>query len=107
MKIWKMWKRKEWGDTLRWNPKWPDAVSEDAMTVGVTGHLTPLPEVGDLVLEKYKSGNHGLFRFKTVEPCGSPHDMFFGAVEMIAAFPSEPDEEQMQGLAEAEAQKVQ
>jgi hypothetical protein len=49
----------------------------------ITGHLTPLPKVGDEFQTKMKSGKIGRFKILSIRYCVDPSDMFFGTVEDI------------------------
>lgn len=49
----------------------------------ISGHLTPLPEVGDEWHVTMKSGNTMRYEIFSVEPCRDPRDMFFGMVKEI------------------------
>lgn len=70
----KMWEHKGWGDSISF---W------DYDTRKITGHLTPLPKVGDELQCKMVSGGIGRFEIISVRYCGDPSDMFFGVVKDV------------------------
>lgn len=72
MTIWKMWEHKSWGDNISW-------MDVDKLTL--SGHTTPIPEVGDELHCLMQSGRTGRAIFTEVKPCGDPPDMWFGKVE--------------------------
>jgi hypothetical protein len=61
---------------------WGDSISFlDWDSMQITGHMTPLPEVGDYMTIKMESGKNALFKITKIEPCGNPKDQFFGEVQ--------------------------
>lgn len=60
-----------WGNTIRW---WVPGTQ-------LTGHLTPLPQVGDEFHSPMESGRTGVYVITTVRPCWNPSDQFFATVE--------------------------
>lgn len=59
---------------------WPWKTTVIAGTV--SGHLTPLPQKGDVFYSPMKSGKTGIFVALGVDYPGNPPDMFFANVEM-------------------------
>jgi len=49
----------------------------------ITGHMTPIPKKGDILVSKMKSGKKAVFRIIEIRPCLDPSDQFFGTVEDI------------------------
>lgn len=68
---WKMWEHTGWGDAMRW---------ADYDRREITGHLTPKPKTGDVVLAKMQSGRVAQFIVKQVEHCDGVPDQFFAKV---------------------------
>jgi hypothetical protein len=70
------------------NNNWGDRVSLDERVNNgepyykCNGHLTPLPNVGDVVVKTFGKGDVACM-FVEVEPCGNPEDMFFGVVATL------------------------
>lgn len=60
---------------------WGDSISfMDYKIREVTGHMDPIPEVGDFLIKKMKSGKTAAFKIIEIRPCLDPPDMFFGTV---------------------------
>lgn len=49
----------------------------------ISGHLTPLPKIGDTVISKMESGRTAEFKIISIEGMSDPRDQFFGQVEDI------------------------
>lgn len=64
-----------WGDRISW---WP----ENQLT-HVSGHKTPKPQAGDVLICEMKSGKTGVWIFQNIDHCGDPPDMFFADVNPI------------------------
>lgn len=67
-----------WGRAINWF---------DFDAKRVSGHLRPVPRVGDTFIAEMNSGKQARFRFKEVQPCLNPDDMFFGTVEFVEYAP--------------------
>jgi hypothetical protein len=68
-----------------WGRSWhftKHSVNEESITGTITGHLTPLPRVGDEFHSEMTSGDIGCFIVKSIEYTVDPSDMFFAEVEM-------------------------
>lgn len=63
-----------WGDTV---------VFTNYTPLSVTGHKTPVPEVGDYLLSEMESGKEGVFVFDNVERMADPPDQFFASVSWL------------------------
>lgn len=73
-----MAKTKGWGNDIFWF-KWE--------TRSLSGHMTPLPEVGDILTCPMQSGIVAKFKIVQVEGCREPRDMFFaGAIDLPPDF---------------------
>ena len=72
MKVWKMWEHEGWGDDIDF---WDYERRE------ITGHLTPMIRVGDMVHCKMNSGRIACYEVMSVDKKDNPPDMFFGKVE--------------------------
>ena len=69
-----MWEHNGWGDSIYWC---------SFVDRRVSGHLTPIPKEGDLLQCKMESGKIGVYRFKEIDYCHNPHDMFFATMEDV------------------------
>lgn len=68
MKIIKQWEHRGWGDSL----------NIDELGAGkFSGHMSPKPEVGDLIWVKFESGKAGELVVTNVKHIDNPRDMFF------------------------------
>jgi len=47
----------------------------------ITGHMTPIPSIGDELRAKMESGKTARFLISKIERAGDPRDMFFGYVQ--------------------------
>ena len=74
MPIINMWEHKGWKDSIYWS-KWE--IRE------LTGHLTPLPQIGDELRAQLQNDKVARFKFIEVNPCKDPRDMFFAKVQDI------------------------
>jgi len=73
-KIINLWEHKGWGNSIYffdWEKR------------KLVGWLTPIPQKGDEVRERMKSGKIARFEIIKVEPCYDPVDMFFVYVKDI------------------------
>lgn len=70
--IWKKEEHRGWGDSISWM---------DWDKRKLMGHTTPLPAVGDELHCQMQSGKVATFRFKKINPCTDPSDMWFATVE--------------------------
>lgn len=69
-----------WGDSIQWS----DIAAfnrpfTDKSIFRVTGWKSNKPKPGDTLKAEFEK-SWIWFRFKKVEPCGDPHDMFFADV---------------------------
>ena len=68
-----------WGNSISWTD-WPK--------LQVHGHLSSIPDIGDVLTCEFKSGNIGEFQFVKVDRCRDPQDMFFASVKYLGGLPA-------------------
>jgi len=69
-----------WGHACHLDNDTKTIVDNEWVFFDVSGHLTPIPRVGDEVIISMASGKAAVFVFTEVEPCRDPKDMYFGKV---------------------------
>ena len=67
-----MWEHEGWGDVIHFY---------DYEKREITGHVTPMIRVGDMVHCKMNSGSIDCYEVTSVNYKSDPPDMFFGTVE--------------------------
>jgi len=70
--VWDVRNHKGWGNSIQ---------LMDWESRRLVGWTTPLPKAGDELLFPMQSGRIGRFRFKDVNPCTDPSDMWFATMQ--------------------------
>lgn len=71
MKIWKIWEHDCWGDSIFF-------IDYDKRRI--SGHVTPMIQVGDEIQSRMTSGKIARFEVDNLKVCTDPSDQFFATV---------------------------